>query len=108
MSRSSPQSTAERPGARTAVEQWRLGRRPALDGLRGVAVLLVLVCHVVDRDRLLGLGSAGVTLFFVLSGFLITSLLLEEHERSGRVDLPGFYRRRALRLLPALVVVVMV
>lgn len=84
-------------------ERWRLGYRPALDGLRGVAIALVLIGHA----RLPGLSAAatvGVTLFFVLSGFLITSLLLEERERTGRIDLLGFYKRRARRLLPGLFV----
>lgn len=84
----------------------RLGYRPALDGLRGVAVLLVVVYHIdqamfAQRFHLAG-GFLGVDLFFVLSGFLITRLLIEEHQRSGSVDLRAFYRRRAVRLLPAL------
>jgi peptidoglycan/LPS O-acetylase OafA/YrhL len=76
-----------------------------LDGLRGVAILLVLVNHVVKHAGWYNqLGAAGVTLFFVLSGFLITSLLLEERSDTGRVSLRGFYVRRARRLLPALFV----
>ncbi len=86
---------------------WRLGRRPALDGLRGVAVLMVVLCHLLnmytDNDAT-PMGAAGVMVFFSLSGFLITALLLEEHTRDGRVSLAGFYLRRARRLLPALVV----
>jgi peptidoglycan/LPS O-acetylase OafA/YrhL len=74
-------------------------RIASLDGLRGIAILLVVTSHF-------GLGASGgmvgVTLFFVLSGFLITSLLLEERERHGSIDLRAFYGRRALRLLPAL------
>jgi peptidoglycan/LPS O-acetylase OafA/YrhL len=87
------------------VERWRLGYRPALDGLRGIAVLLVMAGHfeVVGFRR--G-GIVGVTIFFALSGFLITALLAEEHERSGRARLGRFYLRRAYRLLPALVVFV--
>jgi peptidoglycan/LPS O-acetylase OafA/YrhL len=80
---------------------WRLGRRPALDGLRGAAVLLVMLSHVFD-SRFLGGGAVGVTVFFVLSGFLITSLLLEEHGATGRLRLGRFYWRRALRLFPAM------
>jgi len=76
--------------------------RPELDGLRGIAVLIVLASHT----RLFGFavegGLAGVTLFFVLSGFLITSLLVAEYGRYGRVDLRAFYVRRGLRLLPAM------
>lgn len=84
---------------------WRLGHRPALDGLRGVAILLVLVHHsyVPGTERF---GMLGVTLFFTLSGFLITALLLEERERTGRISLKDFYIRRARRLLPALFVMV--
>jgi peptidoglycan/LPS O-acetylase OafA/YrhL len=78
----------------------RLGYRPALDGLRAVAVLAVLLCHT--WDRLAPGGSVGVDVFFVLSGFLITALLLDEHGVSRAVDLRRFYARRALRLLPAL------
>jgi len=77
----------------------RLGQVPALDGLRGIAILLVLACHFTGEP--LG-GAYGVDLFFVLSGFLITTLLLEEHSVSGRIGLGGFYMRRARRLLPAL------
>jgi peptidoglycan/LPS O-acetylase OafA/YrhL len=83
-------------------------RVEALDGLRGVAILLVVLCHLYDVSTITGgaaLGSAGVTAFFTLSGFLITSLLLAEHARSGRIDLGSFYARRARRLGPALVVV---
>ena len=73
---------------------------PALDGVRALAVLGVMAYH-------LGLGWAsggylGVDLFFVLSGFLITSLLLEEWLRAGRIRLGAFWGRRARRLFPAL------
>jgi len=86
----------------TADGAWRLGYRPELDGLRGIAILLVLISHFALGGRAGGL--AGVTLFFVLSGFLITSLLLTEHRDTGRIALGAFYARRARRLLPALVV----
>ena len=76
----------------------RLGYVPALDGLRGVAILLVLGCHVGGWWA----GGRALISFFVLSGFLITTLLLEERERHGRVSMSGFYARRARRLLPAL------
>jgi peptidoglycan/LPS O-acetylase OafA/YrhL len=78
-----------------------LGYRPALDGLRGLAIACVVLFHTVHVPSA---GFLGVDLFFVLSGFLITTLLLEEHARYGKVSLSDFYRRRALRLLPALVV----
>jgi peptidoglycan/LPS O-acetylase OafA/YrhL len=76
--------------------------RPELDGLRGIAILVVLAAHTGVPGFADGGGGAGVTLFFVLSGFLITSLLLAEKSRYGRVDLRAFYVRRALRLFPAL------
>lgn len=117
----------------------RLGTVPALDGVRGVAVLLVVAYHFrymldpwttrwarlpavagsnVGSGRWVLLphphpapilghliprgGFLGVDIFFVLSGFLITALLLREHTASGRIGFRGFYQRRALRLLPAL------
>jgi peptidoglycan/LPS O-acetylase OafA/YrhL len=75
------------------------GYRPDLEGLRGVAILLVLLCHV----RIPGAeaGFVGVDVFFVLSGFLITGLLVNERERTGRIGLGPFYARRARRILPA-------
>jgi peptidoglycan/LPS O-acetylase OafA/YrhL len=84
----------------TARQGWTLGRRPGLDGLRGIAVILVVIGHTDQGLR--NLGSVGVTVFFALSGFLITSLLLAEQGRTGRVSFRGFYARRARRLLPAL------
>lgn len=79
----------------------RLTYRPELDGLRAIAIILVIGSHA--RVPGFGLGApAGVTLFFVLSGYLITSLLVAERERTGRVDLIAFYIRRGLRLLPVL------
>jgi peptidoglycan/LPS O-acetylase OafA/YrhL len=88
------------------VEPFKLGHRPALDGLRGLAIVMVLLSHMPN----LGLngGFYGVDLFFVLSGFLITSLLLEEWRATGGISLKAFYARRALRLLPVLVVVLIV
>ncbi len=83
-----------------ASPQFRLGYRPALDGMRGVAVLVVVGLHM--YVPFLAGGYLGVDIFFVLSGFLITSLLLEEWRRSGRISFRDFYLRRALRLLPAL------
>lgn len=76
-----------------------LGYRPALDGVRAIAILIVLSWHTWGWPPA---GSLGVDLFFVLSGFLITTLLLEERKTTGRISLTSFFRRRALRLLPAL------
>lgn len=72
---------------------------PALDGLRGVAVMSVVSWHAL---RLPPAGILGVDLFFVLSGFLITSLLVHEWKTRDCISLASFYRRRALRLFPAL------
>jgi peptidoglycan/LPS O-acetylase OafA/YrhL len=79
----------------------RLGRRSLLNGLRGLAILMVLAFHAARGRALLG-GYAGVDLFFVLSGFLITTLLIDEFATTARISLPKFYARRALRLFPAL------
>jgi peptidoglycan/LPS O-acetylase OafA/YrhL len=79
-------------------QEGSLRHIPALDGLRGLAVGGVLLFHA---GHLTG-GYLGVDLFFVLSGFLITSLLLAEWQRSGRIKLGAFWARRARRLLPAL------
>ena len=78
-------------------------RVAALDGVRGVAILLVLVGHVLPR--LWFVSAAGVTVFFALSGYLITGILLREHGRGGRVGLRRFYLRRLFRLGPTLLVV---
>ncbi len=73
--------------------------RPDLEGLRAVAVVLVLLYHA--RVPFVTGGYVGVDVFFVLSGFLITGLLIRELSGTGRVDFPAFYARRARRLLPA-------
>jgi peptidoglycan/LPS O-acetylase OafA/YrhL len=78
----------------------RLGYVPQLDGLRAIAISLVVVVHL-GYQRFLG-GWLGVELFFVLSGFLITSLLTQEHDRSRSIAVGNFYMRRVLRLTPAL------
>jgi peptidoglycan/LPS O-acetylase OafA/YrhL len=79
---------------------------PTLDGWRAVAIVLVLIDHLVavGTPRVPGaisLGQIGVNLFFGLSGFLITTRLLAERERTGRLALGTFYRRRVARILPA-------
>ena len=76
---------------------------PALDGLRAFAVAAVIAYHLNLTDA--GGGYLGVDIFFVLSGFLITGLLVEERARTGRIALRAFWARRARRLLPALLLV---
>ena len=76
-----------------------------LDGLRGLAVLAVVVFHLAAGWAVN--GYVGVDVFFALSGFLITALLLGERARTGRIALPQFYARRLLRLYPALLVTVL-
>jgi peptidoglycan/LPS O-acetylase OafA/YrhL len=81
-------------------------RIDSLDGLRALAVLLVFVGHV-DQRGLPG-GYVGVEVFFVISGYLITALLLHEQRRTGAISLRHFYVRRMLRLWPALLLFVVV
>lgn len=78
---------------------------PALDGLRAFAVIAVILYHL--DPNYLPSGLLGVTVFFVLSGYLITGLLVKEWRQTGRIDLPQFWLRRARRLLPAVLLVVM-
>jgi peptidoglycan/LPS O-acetylase OafA/YrhL len=84
----------------------RFAHLRALDGLRGMAVVLVVLSHF--ASGLAPGGFLGVDLFFVLSGFLITSLLVSEWEATDHISLPNFWLRRARRLYPALVVMVAV
>jgi peptidoglycan/LPS O-acetylase OafA/YrhL len=90
----------------STLQRGTMGRWPALDGVRGLAIILVMVEHT-HLAPFHG-GGLGVDLFFVLSGFLISGLLLAEFQRSGGLDIRRFYYRRALRLLPALLVLVAV
>jgi peptidoglycan/LPS O-acetylase OafA/YrhL len=83
-----------------------LGFRPDIQGIRAVAVLLVIAHHI--APGLLTGGYLGVDVFFVVSGYLITALLLREADRDGRVSLAGFYARRARRILPAATLVTVV
>lgn len=84
-----------------------LSRLPGLDGLRGVAVLAVVGYHL-NWGNFLPAGFLGVDIFFTVSGFIITALLLQEHAHSGRIDLGAFYLRRARRLFPAALVMLLV
>src|SRR5579871_4107611 len=87
-------------------------RNVQLDALRGVAILMVLVCHTfVFRKAgweamLVRSGWAGVDLFFVLSGFLISGLLFSEYQRTGQIRFRRFALRRAFKLYPAFYVLV--
>ena len=78
-------------------------RLPGLDGLRGIAVLAVVIYHA-DISALVG-GFLGVDVFFVLSGFLITNLLLAELSQTNTINRKNFYLKRIRRLLPALILV---
>ena len=78
-------------------------RWPALDGVRAIAVLLVVAYHLELPYSPRG-GAIGVTMFFTLSGFLITSILLREADHTGSIHLPSFFMRRLLRLVPGLTV----
>src|SRR5215211_3697054 len=84
----------------------RLPYSPGLDGLRALAVIAVLLYHA-DLAWIPG-GFLGVEVFFVISGYLITALLLAEWRQRGLIDLKGFWMRRARRLLPALYVLLVV
>jgi peptidoglycan/LPS O-acetylase OafA/YrhL len=85
---------------------------PSLDGLRALSVFLVIVLHTLLRNtlyksipfplRLVGNGALGVFIFFVISGYLITTLLLREQEKTSAISLKSFYLRRAFRILPPL------
>src|SRR3954471_2196193 len=89
-----------------AVRERRI---PSLDGLRAISMGLVLLSHLAGtrnfplsaaQGNFWGLGEFGVVVFFVISGYLITGLLLDELDRTGRVDLARFYFRRTLRIFP--------
>ena len=84
------------------AERAHIPHQPALDGLRGLAVIGVILFH---GGRLTG-GYLGVDAFFVLSGFLITSLLLAERASTGSISLRDFWVRRVRRLVPALLLVI--
>ena len=111
-----PQITDAATGAKGRLEraraeevsqpQVRLSYCPGLDGLRALAVLAVLLYHA-DLPFIPG-GFLGVEVFFVISGYLITALLLAEWRQKGCIDLKDFWLRRARRLLPALYVLLVV
>ena len=95
-------TTVARPHPAIAATAPARHRRD-IEGLRAVAVLLVVLYHC--GVPWLGGGYVGVDVFFVISGFLITSLLLREHAATGRISIAGFYARRVRRLLPAALLV---
>jgi peptidoglycan/LPS O-acetylase OafA/YrhL len=100
-------STPAALGSRDATaSEVLVGHVPGLDGVRAIAVLAVAAFH--GGVPFMKGGYLGVDIFFVLSGFLITSILLKEHARTGSISLPDFYARRALRLLPALLLLLAV
>lgn len=111
-----PTAVAEAAAAGARPAWLDGGRVPCLDGLRAVSIVLVLVEHASlsagggPRDavrRVLGnVGGVGVDVFFTISGFLITLLLLRERRATGDISVRGFYARRALRLMPAATVFV--
>lgn len=87
-----------------------LGYQPALDGVRAIAVGMVMVFHMATSRgfAIIGGGWLGVDMFFVLSGYLITALLLREQRRRGRIGMGNFYVRRFLRLAPLSIALVVV
>ncbi|HLB39479.1 MAG TPA: acyltransferase family protein [Actinomycetota bacterium] len=106
MSTSTLQQQEDEPVGSTPASTQHRSYSPQLDGLRAIAIVLILLFH-------LGLepfesGFLGVDVFFVISGFLITTLLLAEARRTGRISLADFWSRRARRLFPALVVLLLV
>ncbi len=81
-----------------------IGIVPSFDGVRAIAVLVIVAYHApLVQAKVMPGGFLGVDIFFVLSGFLITSILVRERARTNRIGVGSFYARRALRLLPALV-----
>jgi peptidoglycan/LPS O-acetylase OafA/YrhL len=95
-----PAGTASRTAAPSPLRH-----RPALDGIRAVSLVAIIVYHATEK---LPGGFIAVDIFFVLSGYLITSILVREHAAIGRVRLGRFWARRARRLLPAVMVLVLV
>jgi len=105
MTRTIPQEPALAPATSRFVEKLGGTRLPCLDGLRGIAAYLVVLTHMhvwaFDHYAPGNWGPFGVNVFFVISGFLITHLLIGEFERNSAVSLKRFYIRRTLRIFPA-------
>src|SRR5262245_8347810 len=83
-----------------------IGVIPSLDGIRALSVIIVMLSHVGYGDIVP--GGLGVTVFFFLSGYLITTLMLSEYRRTGAISIANFYLRRAFRLLPPLLVTLLI
>jgi peptidoglycan/LPS O-acetylase OafA/YrhL len=98
----SPRGGAHRRTPSRESHSHYMGRRyfPQLDGLRAISILLVITAHTTDPLFARLHGAVGVTIFFVISGYLITTLLLREEEKKGRAGIKAFYIRRAFRILP--------
>jgi peptidoglycan/LPS O-acetylase OafA/YrhL len=96
---------AQEDQAQSAL-RFRIPFRADIEGLRALAIILVVVSHI--GLPFFSSGFIGVDVFFVLSGYLITSLLIKEIDSTGRLDLARFYARRARRLLPAAILLVVV
>jgi peptidoglycan/LPS O-acetylase OafA/YrhL len=109
MSRSFPAPVSSPPPDRPAPVPSRAHRIPSLDGIRALSIAMVVAWHLSSSGSAPWLaqlwridsGNLGVRIFFVISGYLITSLLLAEHARTGTVNLRRFYFRRACRIMPA-------
>lgn len=101
-----PQPVVEPQVKKQSRPRIRIRRVTGIDGLRGLAVLVVVIYHFFG-DVMPG-GFLGVDMFFVLSGFLITSLLVRERAVTGKIDLKDFWRRRVRRILPAAVAVLVI
>jgi peptidoglycan/LPS O-acetylase OafA/YrhL len=117
-----PSLEATRPlNVSTSLGWFERGRVPCLDGLRCISILLVLISHAAassgfpSRELMLNslqrprefLGATGVDVFFVISGFLITLLMLRELRRTNTLSIKGFYTRRGLRILPVYIVFIL-
>jgi peptidoglycan/LPS O-acetylase OafA/YrhL len=100
--RSGPARSDDAPG--DPVAPFHLGNRPPLTGIRAFVIATILIYH--SNFRTLPGAWSAISVFFVLSGFLITSMLMGEHRRNGRISIGHFYARRALRLLPPLLMTV--
>src|SRR5689334_6679488 len=93
------------PDGRT-YEAYRATRRfPALDGIRALCIMMVITVHMKDQSWVWLSGALGVTVFFVLSGYLITMLALREEGDRGRLSMRAFYVRRTGRILPPYAVI---